>query len=72
MFMGDFSIVGDSFKSFLKYLCKFLDHCVDKSHIELGKVPFHVAKCIIVNHKISGRGIKLIKQRLRLFLSYPF
>nr|GEV08911.1 DNA-directed DNA polymerase [Tanacetum cinerariifolium] len=65
VFMGDFSVVGDSFSSCLSHLDKMLKRCEDTNHVlNWEKCHFMVKEGIVLGHKISKSKIKVDRAKL--------
>ena len=60
MFMGDFSVVGDSFKRCLSHLSEVLKRCEDCNLVlNWEKCHFMVKEGILLGHRISVKGIEV-------------
>ncbi|GJT75480.1 DNA-directed DNA polymerase [Tanacetum coccineum] len=64
VFMDDFSVFGNSFEQCLNNLDKMLGRC-EETNLVLNweKCHFMVKECIVLGHKISGKGIKVDKAK---------
>nr|GEX91734.1 reverse transcriptase domain-containing protein [Tanacetum cinerariifolium] len=64
VFMEDFSVFGNSFDNCRNNLDKMLQHCKD-AHLVLNweKCHFMVKVGIVLGHKVSEAGLKVVKQR---------
>ncbi|GJR61799.1 reverse transcriptase domain-containing protein [Tanacetum coccineum] len=72
VFMGDFSIFGDSFEKCLNNLDKMLQRCKD-AHFVLNweKCHFMVKEGIMLGHKVSGVGLKVDKAKINVISKLP-
>ena len=67
VFMDDFSVYGSSVDDCLSNLNRVLQRCEDTSLVlNWEKCHFMVNEGIVLGHKISKRGMKLIKLKLML------
>nr|GEU66095.1 reverse transcriptase domain-containing protein [Tanacetum cinerariifolium] len=71
VFMDDFSIFGNSFQTCLSHLEKMLKRCEDTNLCpNWEKSHFMVKEGIVLGHKISKNGMRLIKPKSMESLSY--
>ncbi|XP_039042247.1 uncharacterized protein LOC120181113 [Hibiscus syriacus] len=67
IFMDDLSISGDSFDKFLGNLKKVLKRCEEVNLVlNWEKCPFMVTECILLNNKISQKGIEVDKVKIEV------
>nr|GEX10219.1 transposon Ty3-I Gag-Pol polyprotein [Tanacetum cinerariifolium] len=67
VFMDDFSVFGNSFSTCLTNLEKMLKRCEDtKLALNWEKSHFMVKEGIVLGHKISKKGIKVDKAKIKL------
>ena len=67
IFMDDFSVFGDSFKSCLENLCKVLERCQEKNLVlNWEKCHFMVTQGIVLGHIVSKDGIEVDKAKVEL------
>nr|GEY06229.1 reverse transcriptase domain-containing protein [Tanacetum cinerariifolium] len=72
VFMDDFSVFGDSFKTCLSHLEKMLKRCEDTNLLsELGEESLHGQKGIFLGHKISKDGIEVDKAKVEVITKLP-
>nr|GFA43870.1 reverse transcriptase domain-containing protein [Tanacetum cinerariifolium] len=72
VFMDDFSIFGNSFKTFLSRLDKMLQRCEDtKLCLNWEKSHFMVKEGIVLGHKISRNGIEVDKAKVDVITKLP-
>nr|GEV69723.1 reverse transcriptase domain-containing protein [Tanacetum cinerariifolium] len=74
VFMDDFSVFGNSFRTCLSHLDKMLQRCKDTNLcLNWEKSHFMVKKGIVLGHKISKNGIEVDKAKVDLIanLSHP-
>nr|GEY83410.1 DNA-directed DNA polymerase [Tanacetum cinerariifolium] len=72
VFMDDFSVFGNSFKTCLVNLDKMLQHCKD-AHLVLnwGKCNLMVKEGIVLGHKVSSAGLEVDKAKINVILKLP-
>ncbi|GJU21778.1 reverse transcriptase domain-containing protein [Tanacetum coccineum] len=74
VFMDDFSVFGNSFDQYLNNLDKMLDRC-EETNLVLNweKCHFMIKEGTVLGHKISGKGIKVDKDKIDVIakLLYP-
>nr|GEU90507.1 retrovirus-related Pol polyprotein from transposon 17.6 [Tanacetum cinerariifolium] len=72
VFMDDFSVFGNSFKTCLNNLDKMLQHCKD-AHLVLNweKCDFMVKEGIVLRHKVSSAGLEIDKAKINVILKLP-
>ena len=70
--MDDFSVVGHSFESCLDHLDKVLQRC-EETNLALSweKCQFMVRECIVLGHKISGKGIEVDPAKIEVIEKLP-
>ncbi|GJY94433.1 reverse transcriptase domain-containing protein [Tanacetum coccineum] len=67
VFMGDFSVFGDSFSSCFSHLDKMLKRCEDTNLVlNWEKCHFMVKEGIVLGHKILKSGIEVDKAKVML------
>nr|GEU57115.1 reverse transcriptase domain-containing protein [Tanacetum cinerariifolium] len=72
VFMDDFSVFGNSFSMCLTNLEKMLKRCEDtKLALNWEKSHFMVKEGIVLGHKISKKGIKVDKAKIKVILKLP-
>nr|GEY71725.1 reverse transcriptase domain-containing protein [Tanacetum cinerariifolium] len=72
VFMDDFSVFGNSFRTCLSYLEKMLKRCEDTNLcLNLEKSHFMVKEDIILGHKISKNGIEVDKAKVDVIAKLP-
>nr|GEV23625.1 transposon Ty3-I Gag-Pol polyprotein [Tanacetum cinerariifolium] len=73
VFMDDFSVFGNSFSACLTNLEKMLKRCENtKLALNWEKSHFMVKEGIILGHKISKKGIKVDKAKIKVILKLPY
>lgn len=72
VFMDDFSVFGDSFKSCLVNLDKMLRRC-EEANLVLNweKCHFMVKEGIVLGHKVSGAGLEVDKSKIDVIEKLP-
>ncbi|MDV3181268.1 MAG: reverse transcriptase family protein, partial [Candidatus Phytoplasma australasiaticum] len=72
MFMDDVSVVGQSFEECLLHLHNVLRWCIE-SHLVLNCEKYHfiVKEGIVLGHRISGKGIKVDKAKIKVIEKLP-
>nr|GEW23429.1 reverse transcriptase domain-containing protein [Tanacetum cinerariifolium] len=72
VFMGDFSVFGNSFQSCLSHLEKKLKRCEDTNLcLNWEKSHFMVKEGIVLGHKISKQGIEVDKAKVNVITKLP-
>nr|GEU37622.1 reverse transcriptase domain-containing protein [Tanacetum cinerariifolium] len=72
VFMDDFLVFGNSFKSCLSHLDKMLKWCEDTNlFLNWEKCHFIVKEGIVLDHKISKNGIEVDKARFDVIAKLP-
>ena len=72
IFMGDFSIFGDSFDDCLTNLENVLNRCEEKNLVlNWEKCHFMVTNGIVLSHIVSSKGIKVEKSKIELISNLP-
>nr|GEZ66877.1 reverse transcriptase domain-containing protein [Tanacetum cinerariifolium] len=72
VFMGDFSVFGNSFQICLSHLEKMLKRCEDTNLcLNWEKSHFMVKEGIVFGHKISKNGIKVDKAKVDVIAKLP-
>ena len=72
IFMDDFSVFGDSFKTCLDNLTRILERCIEKRLIlSWEKSHFMVKEGIVLGHIVSKRGIEVDKAKVQLISDLP-
>nr|GEV46078.1 DNA-directed DNA polymerase [Tanacetum cinerariifolium] len=72
VFMADFSVFGNSFKTCLFHLDKMLKRCEDTSLcLNWEKSHFMVKEGIILGHKISKNGTEIYKAKVDVIAKLP-
>nr|GEY59134.1 reverse transcriptase domain-containing protein [Tanacetum cinerariifolium] len=72
VFMGDFSVFGNSFENCLSHLDKMLQMCKDKNlSLNWEKRYFMVKEGIVLGHKISKNKIKVDKAKVDVIAKLP-
>nr|GEX27384.1 reverse transcriptase domain-containing protein [Tanacetum cinerariifolium] len=72
VFMDDFSVFGDSFKTCLSHLEKMLKRCKDTNLcLNWDKSHFMVKEGIVLGHKISKDRIKVDKAKVNVIAKLP-
>nr|GEX83620.1 reverse transcriptase domain-containing protein [Tanacetum cinerariifolium] len=72
VFMEDFSVFGNSFKTCLSHLDKMLKRCKDTNLcLNWEKSHFMVKEGIILGHKISKNGIEVDKAKVNVIAELP-
>nr|GEW27641.1 DNA-directed DNA polymerase [Tanacetum cinerariifolium] len=72
VFMDDFSVFGNSFRTCLSYLDKMLKQCEDTNHcLSWEKSHFMVKEGIVLGHKISKNGIEVDKAKVDVIAKLP-
>ncbi|GKE65533.1 reverse transcriptase domain-containing protein, partial [Tanacetum coccineum] len=72
VFMDDFSVFGNSFKTFLSHLDKMLQRCEDTNLVlNWEKSHFMVKEGIVLGHKISKNEIEVDKDKVDVIAKLP-
>ncbi|GJY58272.1 hypothetical protein Tco_0458164, partial [Tanacetum coccineum] len=73
VFMDDFSVFGNSFRTCLSNLSKMLARC-EETNLVLNweKCHFMVKEGIVLGHKISKAGIEVDKAKVDVIASLPY
>nr|GEY37060.1 reverse transcriptase domain-containing protein [Tanacetum cinerariifolium] len=72
VFMDDFSVLGNSFKTSLSHLEKMLQRCKDTNLcLNWEKSHFMVKEGIVPGHKISKNGIEVDKAKVDVMAKLP-
>ncbi|KAK8954477.1 hypothetical protein KSP39_PZI002182 [Platanthera zijinensis] len=72
VFMDDFSVFGNSFKSCLANLERVLQRCEDTNlALNWEKCHFMVREGLVLGHKISGKGIEVDKAKIEVIEKLP-
>ncbi|GJT83363.1 reverse transcriptase domain-containing protein [Tanacetum coccineum] len=72
VFMDDFSVFGNSFKTCLSHLDKMLKRCENTNLcLNLEKSHFMIKEGIVLGHKISKNGIKVDKAKVDVIAKLP-
>nr|GEY00468.1 reverse transcriptase domain-containing protein [Tanacetum cinerariifolium] len=72
VFMDDFSVFGNSFKTCLSHLDKMLKRCEDINIcLNWEKIHFMVKEGIVLGHKISRNGIEVDKAKVDVIAKLP-
>ncbi|GJX49130.1 reverse transcriptase domain-containing protein [Tanacetum coccineum] len=72
VFMGDFSVFGDSLSSCLSHLDKILKWCEDTNLVlNWEKCHFMVKEGIVLGHKISKSGIEVDRAKVNVIAKLP-
>lgn len=72
VFMGDFSVLGDSFESCLNHLGRVLQRCAEINLVlNWGKCHLMVKEGIVLGHKISGKRIEVEKAKIEVIAGFP-
>nr|GEY05089.1 reverse transcriptase domain-containing protein [Tanacetum cinerariifolium] len=72
VFMDDFSVFGNSFKTCLSHLDKMLKWCKDTNLcLNQKKSHFMVKKCIVLGYKILKNGIDVDKAKVDVIAKLP-
>ncbi|GJT18088.1 reverse transcriptase domain-containing protein [Tanacetum coccineum] len=72
VFMDDFSVFGNSFKTCLSHLDKMLKRCEDTNLcLNWEKSHFMVKEGIVLGHKISKNGIEVDKAKVDVIAKLP-
>nr|GEW44066.1 reverse transcriptase domain-containing protein [Tanacetum cinerariifolium] len=72
VFMNDFSVFGNSFKTCLSHLEKILKRCEDTNLcLNWEKSHFMIKEGIILGHKISKNGIEVDKAKVDVIAKIP-
>nr|GEU89369.1 reverse transcriptase domain-containing protein [Tanacetum cinerariifolium] len=72
VFMDDFSVFGNSFRTCLSHLDKMLKRCEDTNLcLNWGKSHFMFKEGIILDHKISKYGIEVDKSKIDVIAKLP-
>nr|GEW81168.1 hypothetical protein [Tanacetum cinerariifolium] len=73
VFMDDFSIFGNSFRTCISYLDKILKWCEDTNLcLNWEKSHFMVKEGIVLGHKISKNGIEVDKAKVNVIAKLPY
>ncbi|GJV36684.1 reverse transcriptase domain-containing protein [Tanacetum coccineum] len=73
VFMDDFSMFGNSFRTCLKNLSKMLARCEETTLVlNWEKCHFMVKEDIVLGHKISKAGIEIDKAKVDVITSLPY
>ena len=72
VFMDDFSIFGNNFKSCLAHLTKILEVCVRKRLVlSWEKSHFMVREGVVLGHIVSGKGLEVDKAKIEVIQNLP-
>ncbi|GKC39840.1 reverse transcriptase domain-containing protein [Tanacetum coccineum] len=72
VFMDDFSVIRDSFSSFLSHLEMMLKRCEDTNLVlNWEKCHFMVKEGIVIGHKISKSGIEVDRAKVDVIAKLP-
>nr|GEY17688.1 reverse transcriptase domain-containing protein [Tanacetum cinerariifolium] len=72
LFMDDFLVFGNSFKTCLSHLEKMLKWCEDTNlYLNCEKIHFMVKEGIVLDHKISKIGIEVDKAKVDVIAKLP-
>ncbi|GKE46889.1 reverse transcriptase domain-containing protein [Tanacetum coccineum] len=72
VFMDDFSVFGNTFKTCLSHLDKMLKQCEDTNLcLNWEKIHFMVKEGIVLGHKISKNGIEVDKAKVDVIAKLP-
>ena len=74
VFMDDFSVFGNDFKSCLSHLTKILEVCIKKRLVlSWEKSHFMVREGVVLGHIVSGKGLEVDKAKIEVIqnLSLP-
>jgi hypothetical protein len=72
IFMGDFSVSGDSLDDCLTNLEKVLSRCEEKNLVlNWEKCHFMVTNDIVLGHIVSSKGIEVDKSKIELIANLP-
>ncbi|GJY86914.1 reverse transcriptase domain-containing protein, partial [Tanacetum coccineum] len=72
VFMGDFSVFGNSFDNYLNNLDKMLQRCKDANLVlNWEKCHFMVKEGIVFRHKVSGAGLEVDKAKIDVISKLP-
>nr|GEZ16301.1 reverse transcriptase domain-containing protein [Tanacetum cinerariifolium] len=72
VFMDDFSVLGNSFETYLSRLDKMLQRCEDnKLCLNWEKSHFMIKEGIVLGHKISKNGIEVDKSKVVVITKLP-
>nr|GEX83447.1 hypothetical protein [Tanacetum cinerariifolium] len=72
VFMDDFSVFGNSFRTYLSYLDKMLKRCEDTNLcLNWEKSHFMVKEGVVLGHKILKNGIKVDKVKVDVIAKLP-
>jgi hypothetical protein len=73
VFMIDFSVYGTSFNNCLYILNKVLQQCEDQYLVlNWEKCHFMVSECIVLGHRVSGRGIEVDRAKIEAIKKLPY
>ncbi|GKB22913.1 reverse transcriptase domain-containing protein [Tanacetum coccineum] len=73
VFMYDFSVFGNSFRTCLSHLDKMLKRCEDTNLcLNWEKSHFMVKEGIVLGHKISKNGIEVDKGKVDVIAKLPY
>ena len=72
VFMDDFSVFGNNFKSCLAHLPKILEVCVRKRLVlSWEKSHFMVREGVVLGHIVSGKGLEVDKAKIGVIQNLP-
>ena len=72
VYMDDFSVFGNDFKSCLAHLTKMLEVCVRKRLVlSWEKSHFMVQEGVVLRHIISGKGLEVDKAKIEVIQNLP-
>ncbi|GKC65839.1 reverse transcriptase domain-containing protein [Tanacetum coccineum] len=72
VFMGDFSVFGDSFSSCLSHIDTMLQRCEDTNLVlNWEKCHFMVKEGIVLGHKISKNGLEVDRAKVDVIAKLP-
>ena len=72
VFMDDFSIFGNDFKSCLAHLTKILEVCIRKRLVlNWEKSHFMVREGVVLGHIISSKGLEVDKAKIKVIQNLP-
>jgi hypothetical protein len=73
VFMIDFFVYGTSFNNCLYILNKVLQQCEDQYLVlNWEKCHFMVSECIVLGHRVSGRGIEVEQEKIEATKKLPY